>query len=387
MLPPTELSRARALFPHTAQGKVYLNHAGTGPLSTHVLGAMTAYLHERSEGTIDSYLADIEMVGRVRRCAQRLVNAESPERLTFQPNTSDALNVVASGLPWRPGDRIVLNDLEFPANVYPYLNLKRFGVELDVVASRGGMITPDQIEKALTPRTRLVALSAVQFLSGHRADLASIGGLCRSRGVTFAVDGIQAVGAVAIDVRAMKIDSLAAGSQKWQMGPHGTGFLYVTEELQARIRQTNLGWLSVADPWNFRNYNQALAPSARRYEGGSLNMPGLWGLEAALQTLLEFGIDAIEDQILGLTEILLEGFGEIGGVEILTPVPSSARAGIITIKLSPGIDQKRLFKRMVDNGVTAALREGKLRYSPHYYNTPEEMKTAIEVTRACLAHS
>jgi cysteine desulfurase/selenocysteine lyase len=249
------------------------------------------------------------------------------------------------------------------------------------------MITPDQIEKALTPRTRLVALSAVQFLSGHRADLASIGGLCRSRGVTFTVDGIQAVGAVALDVRAMKIDSLAAGSQKWQMGPHGTGFLYLTEELQADIQQTNLGWLGVADPWDFRNYNQALAPSARRYEGGSLNMPGLWGLEAALQTLLEFGIDAIEDHILGLTEILLEGFGDINGLEILTPIPSSARAGIITIKLPPGVDQKRIFKRMVDSGVTAALREGKLRYSPHFYNTPEEMRTAIEATRTCLAHS
>ncbi len=387
MISPTELARARALFPHTAQGKVYLNHAGTGPLSTRVLGAMTAYLRERSEGTIDNYPADVEMVERVRRYAQRLINAESPERISLQPNTSDALNVVAAGISWKPGERIILNDLEFPANVYPYLNLKRLGVELDIVASRGGMITPDQIEKALTPRTRLVALSAVQFLSGHRADLASVGELCRSRGVTFAVDGIQAVGAVTLDVQAMKIDSLGAGSQKWQMGPHGTGFLYVTEELQARIQQTNLGWLGVANPWDFRNYNQALAPSARRYEGGSLNMPGLWGLEAAIQTLLEFGIDAIEDQILGLTEILLEGFGEIDGVEMLTPVPSSARAGIITIKLPPGIDQKRLFKRMIDKGVTAALREGKLRYSPHFYNTPEEMKTALEVTRTCLAQS
>jgi selenocysteine lyase/cysteine desulfurase len=387
VISPTELARARALFPHTTQGKVYLNHAGTGPLSTRVLAAMAAYLHERSEGTIDNYPADVEMVGRVRRYAQRLINAESPERITFQPNTSDALNVVASGISWTPGDRIILNDLEFPANVYPYLNLKRLGVELDVVGSRGGMITPDQIEKTLTPRTRLVALSAVQFLSGHRADLTSIGGLCRSRGVTFAVDGIQAVGAVALDVQAMKIDSLAAGSQKWQMGPHGTGFLYLTEELQSHVQQTNLGWLGVKDPWDFRNYNQALAPSARRYEGGSLNIPGLWGLEAALQTLLEFGIDAIEDQILGLTEILIEGFGEIAGVEILTPVPSSARAGIITIQLPLGLDQKRVFRRMVDKGLTAALREGKLRYSPHFYNTPEEMETAVEVTRTCLAHS
>jgi selenocysteine lyase/cysteine desulfurase len=382
----TDLARARALFPHTDQRKIYLNHAGTGPLSTRVVGAMTAYLHDRSEGKIDSYPTDMEMVGRVRRYAQRLIQAESPDRITFQPNTSDALNVVAAGLPWKAGDRVILNDLEFPANVYPYLNLRRLGVELDVVGSRGGMITPDQIERALTPRTRVVALSAVQFLSGHRADLASIGGLCRSRGITFAVDGIQAVGAVSLDVRAMKIDALAAGSQKWQMGPHGTGFLYLTEELQERITQTSLGWLGVEDPWDFRNYSQPLAPSARRYEGGSLNMPGLWGLEAALQTLLEFGSDAIEDQVLGLTEILLEGLGEIHGVEILTPVPSSARAGIVTIELPPGVNQKRVFTQMADEGVTVAVREGKLRYSPHFYNTAEEMKTAIEATRMCLAH-
>ena len=276
LLTQDQLSHARSLFPHTRQGKIYLNHAGTSPMSTRVIDAVTRYYHDRSEGRIDTYWEDLPMVAEVRSFIQKLINAESTERIALTANTSDAINIVASGIEWKSGDRILLNDIEFPANVWPYLNLKQMGVELDVVKSRSGMITPEEIENAVTPRTRLVALSAVQFLSGYRADLAAIGEMCRRKSVIFAVDGIQAVGAIKLDVQAMKIDSLAAGGQKWQMSPHGTGFLYLTEELQLRIHQKNLGWLSVADPWDFHNYAQPLDATARRYEGGSLIMPSLW---------------------------------------------------------------------------------------------------------------
>jgi selenocysteine lyase/cysteine desulfurase len=173
-------------------------------------------------------------------------------------------------------------------------------------------------------------LSAVQFLTGHRADLAAIGALCRSRGIVFAVDGIQAVGAVRIDVRGMQIDALAAGAQKWQMSSHGTGFLYLTEALQARLHQQYLGWLAVAEPWDFRNYEQPLAGSARRFEGGTLNFPGISGYEAALATLLEFGAEGIENQILDLTARLHQGLRNIPGGAVITPEAPHQRAGIVS---------------------------------------------------------
>ncbi|MGA9117747.1 MAG: aminotransferase class V-fold PLP-dependent enzyme [Bacteroidota bacterium] len=382
--PAATLQRAREIFPHTAKGQIYLNHAGTSPLSTRVLAVLSKYLHNRSEGAIDTYATDVQMVNECRSLVSRLINADSPDRIAFQTSTSDAINLVASGLEWKPGDQIILNTIEFPANVYPYLNLKRLGVEVSFLSADNGRITPEMIAGAVRPQTRLVALSAVQFLSGYRADLQSIGELCRSRGIVFAVDAIQAVGAVAIDVQRMKIDALAAGAQKWQMAPHGSGFLYVTEDLQSRIAQKYLGWLSVHDPWQFHDYDQPIAASARRYEGGSLNMPSLWGLHASLSTLLEFGTAGIERHILAITEILRDGLAEIPGIRVVTTYPDQERAGIITVALPNNLSGQDVFKRILSRGVTIALREGQLRYSPHFYCTAEDMAGAVQATKEAL---
>jgi selenocysteine lyase/cysteine desulfurase len=378
------LSRARSLFPHLAQGAIYLNHAGTSPLSTRVVKAMTNYLQERSAGTIDNYPRDLEMVGELRSRLATLVNAPSASRIAFATNTSDAINVVASGIPWKHGDRILLNTIEFPANIYPWLNAKKRGVELDFIQGVDGRVSIDMIAKHLTPRTRLLAISAVQFLSGYRADLHAIGELCRSRGVILAVDAIQAIGAVCIDVAGMKIDALFAGAQKWQMGPHGSGFLYITEELQQRIDQQNLGWLSVHNPWSFYEYDQPLAESARRYEGGSLNMPSLWGLHASIGTILEFTPAAVERHILGLTGLLRDQLRGIPGVDVVTDFDDQERAGIVTIRIPPSSDVKAVFKKLLGRGVTVALRDGLLRYSPHFYCSPDDMERAAVLTREAL---
>ena len=383
-LPPATLARARDLFPHLAQGHVYLNHAGTSPLSRRVIDAVHRHLQDRSVGAIDTYSTDIQMVGECRSLVRRLINAESTDRIAFQPNTSDAINVVASGLEWKSGDHVLLNTIEFPANVYPYLNLRRFGVEIDFLEADAGRVTPEMIARTLHPKTRVLGLSAVQFLSGYRADLESLGELCRKRGIVFAVDGIQAIGAVQIDVQRMKIDALFAGAQKWQMAPHGSGFLYLTEELQSRIGQSYLGWLSVDDPWKFHDFDQALASSARRYEGGSLTMPSLWGLHAALSTLVEFGPERIEGHILGITSALRDGLAKIPQLRMVTCFPDEERAGIVTVALPPDVNAKQIFTRMLERKVTIALREGQLRYSPHFYCTAADMDTAVEATREAL---
>jgi cysteine desulfurase / selenocysteine lyase len=275
--------------------------------------------------------------------------------------------------------------MEFPANVYPYYHLQDQGIVLDIIRCPDGRITPTMIADKFTPRTRVVALSAVQFLSGYRADLATIGQMCRDRKIWFVVDGIQAVGAMGVDVQKMKIDGLAAGGQKWQMSVQGTGFLYVNEALQEAIHPQFVGWLGVQDAWNFYNYGQPLASTAKRYEGGTVNHLGFSGMAASLSFLLEQGGEAIEKHILALTKILSEGFQAIDGVRLISPLADYDRAGIVTIELPPKVDAKDVFKKLLARNIVISLREGKLRYSPHFYNSPEEVRAVVEATRELCA--
>jgi cysteine desulfurase / selenocysteine lyase len=379
LLSPQTLLKARSLYPHCANGRIHLNHASVGPLSSRVVQALSVHIQERSTGIIETYRSDMKIVADCRQAVQKLIGAESPDRIAFVTNTSDGINIVAAGLPWKTGDRIIVNDLEFPANIYPYHRMRNQGVELDFLQSIEGKITPEMVERALTPRTRLVAISAVQFLSGHRADLEAIGKLCRNRHVWFVVDGIQAVGAVKIDVQEMCIDAFISGGQKWLMAPLGTGFLYLTEEMQMAINQHSLGWLSVDEPWKFFDYDQPLASSARRYEGGTLNIPGIIGMMSAIETLLEFGIDAIEQHILALTRILMNHLQKLNRFQFYSPESDIDRAGIVTIELPDREFPLSVLHGLDLRNICISLREGKLRFSPHFYNSPKEMDLVVRV--------
>lgn len=379
------VAQAREIFPHTAQGKIYLNHAGTAPMCTPVVEAITAHLRERSFGLIETYMAqDVAKLEECRRLVQELIGAESPDRIALMTNTSDPLSAIASGLTWRSGERILVHEEEFPANVWPYLSLRRHGVEVDTIPQKKGHPTAELIAESVTDRTRLVALSAVQFLSGYRANLDAIGEFCRRRNIIFVVDGIQAAGAMRIDVQRMKIDAFASGCQKWQLGPQGTGWLYLTEELQHRIQPRFVGWLAVENPWDFFNYTQPLASTARVFEGGTKNIPGLHGMAAALKILLDAGIETIEARIRRLTQTLMEGLQEIDGVTMATPQAPDERAGIVTVELPAGANAKMVFRFLLERNITVAIREGRIRYAPHFYNTEEEMTEAVAITREAV---
>jgi cysteine desulfurase / selenocysteine lyase len=380
-IPHDQLQTLRQLFPHTQKGVVYLNHAAVSPLSTRVVRAQTQHLQDRSAGKIETFFDDVVQIELTKRCIQRLINAESLKRIALVGNTSDALNIVASGIDWKPGDRVLLNDQEFPANIYPYYHLKSQGVEVDIMRCPDGRVTPELIYSSLRPRTRILALSAVQFLSGYKADLILLGDLCRSKGIIFVVDGIQAIGAIKIDVQAMKIDAMAAGAPKWQMGPQGIGFLYLTEELQARVHQKYLGWLSVENPFDFLNWDQPLDPSARRYEGGTVNIPGMWGYHAALSTFLDVGPEVIESHILHLTQLLMDEFHGVDGIKLFSPASLNERAGIVTIDPPKHIDPDAAFKELTRREIFFSLRNGKFRYAPHFYNSRDEVLSAASNTK------
>ncbi len=374
----------RALFPHTAQGKIYIDHASIGPVSVRVREAIDEHLANRSEGDINTFFRDIELARESRSLVARLVNAESPERIAFVMNTSDALNIIPAGLSWQTGDRILLNDQEFPSNVYPYLNMKRHGVDVEIMPTHDGEVTPEMVETAIQRsggRIKLVSLSAVQFLSGYRPDLAAIGAICKQHGVIFVVDAIQAAGAVPLDVQAMHIDALACGGQKWLMATTGIAFLYVTEELQNRIEQAHLGWISVAKPWDFFRYDQALNSSATRYENGTLNFPGIIGLGASLQTLLAVDPSRTEAHLAQLTAYLLAELPEVGIFASVSNFPAERRAGIVSGRLSDVAHGEQVLKQLGDRSIAVSLREGRLRFAPHCYNTMDEMERIVAALR------
>jgi cysteine desulfurase/selenocysteine lyase len=381
-----DITRYRKLFPHLESDNIYLNHAAIGPFTKNVIGRINEHLTQRSSGLIDNFKKDLRVMENCRDKLAQLIHAESAERFAFTTNTSEAINIVAGGLQLKKGDHILLNTAEFPANVYPYVNLKSKGVAIDFIKDQDGVITPAMIEDAITPNTRVLGLSAVQFLSGYRADLKTIGALCQKHDIIFVVDGIQAVGAMDINVQEMNIDALASGAHKWQMGPQGIGFLYVSEQLQNKLQQTSVGWLSVETPWQLFNYNQSLSETARRYETGTYNIPGIYGYDAALELLLEVGVATIENRLHNLTQIIVEKFSDTKNASVYTPIEARGRAGIVTLTLTESIDAEQLLVYLKSQHITLAVREGKVRFSPHFYNTEEEVAQTVSILKDYLVN-
>ncbi len=310
-----------------------------------------------------------------RSLAARLIGA-APEEVTFVKNTTEGLAFVANGLRWHAGDSVVITSVEFPANVYPWWNLRAQGVHVKMVAEEAGRIDTQRILDAIDAHTRVVSLSAVQFASGFRADLAAIGRACRAAGVLFCVDAIQALGVLPIDVRAMEIDALAADGHKWLCAPEGCGVFYCRRDAMDRIRPSTVGWMCMKNADDYGNYQFAFRDDARRFDCGSYNLPGIYGLGAAIELLLEIGIDEISRRVLSLTDRLAAGIVAKGYRLVSSRRPGEA-SGIVAFT-SDRHDHAELQRRLLkEHQVVIALREGRLRASPHFYNTPEEIEQLV----------
>ncbi|MBL7074732.1 aminotransferase class V-fold PLP-dependent enzyme [candidate division KSB1 bacterium] len=365
----------RSLYPITKKF-VHLNHAALAPMSTRVLKAIAEFIGHRSRDGEDRIEEHLGKMTYLRGLLGKLINAPG-DRIGLVKNTSEGLNILASGLQWQPDDRILLNDLEFPANVFPFLNLKRRGVKIDFVKNRDGKILVEDLDRAVKPKTRLLCLSFVQFLNGFKADLEAIGRWCRRKGIIFCVDAIQGLGALPVDVQKASVDFLACGGHKWLMAPQGTGFVYVTEELQDQIYQAHLGWLSMKDPANFFNYNVDLLGSAQRYEIGSYNFMGFLGMIEAIKLLLGVGIENIKKRIMDLTDLLIAELQE-SGISVLTPLEPDCRSGIVFFgAVNPG----DLYKKLSSQKIIVSHRGTGIRVSPHFYNTEDEILRLVDCVR------
>jgi selenocysteine lyase/cysteine desulfurase len=370
-------SALRSAFPVT-RNWAFLDHAAVAPLSAPARQAFVEWLAYMADNGGVRLARWNRRVEEVRALAGRLLNAD-PLDIAFIKNTSEGIGIVAEGFPWQPGDNMVTAAEEYPANVYPWLNLARRGVEARLIPSRGNRLAIDDLAAAIDPRTRLVSLSYVEFSSGFRNDLAAVGALSRERGVYFFVDAIQGLGVLPLDVQALPIDFLAADGHKWLLGPEGAGILYVRRELVERLQPVDIGWNSVVGAANFTTIDFRLKPHAGRWESGSLNVGGISALGASLALLLEAGIPAVAARVLELTDHLCDR-AAAAGFEVFSSRRPEERSGIVSLTV-PGRDPRELVRRCKEEGIVVNQRAGRLRVSPHCYNTPDELDRLVEALR------
>src|ERR1700730_14442641 len=312
-----DLTEARALFP-ICDERIHFNHAGVAPMSVRVRAAVEHVTQVMSEEGLDpeDYM---ETLGQLRSSLAGLVGV-TPDQVSITRGTAHGISLLARGLDWKEGDNVVGARLEYPANLFPWLATRDRGVEMRLVEPDGGRVTAEAVLSLVDGRTRVVALSFVQFWNGYRVDLAEIGAECRKRGVIFAVDGIQGLGVLPFDLEAMNADFVAAGAGKWLTGPPGVGFTAWRQELLERVDPLLVGTGSVEDRMNYFEPTFKYAATARKFEESALSWLDIAAFSAAVGLLLEVGIDVIEEHVLGLSRRLAEGLVE-RGYNIIEPWP------------------------------------------------------------------
>lgn len=366
--------RYRDKFPVT-QRLIYLNHAAVAPVCKPAADAMKRLADDACEFGSLHYDEWLETYAGLRRAAARLINA-APDEIAIVKNTSEGISMIARGFDWKPGDRVVAFREEFPSNYYPWLRLEKRGVQLTWLSIYDPL---EKIEKAVSG-ARLLAVSYVNYLSGYRVDLKSIGELCRRSGCFFLVDAIQGMGAFPLDVESFKIDALAADGHKWMLAAEGNGILYVRREWLERIEPVEFGWTNAASSNDYSSRDMTLKPDAGRYECGTLNTIACYGLRAALEFLLEIGIERIAGTVLHVADQLAEGV-QAKGYQLITRRTAETRSGIVTFR-HPSIDERQIVHELSRNKILAAPRQGWVRASPHFYVSPDSIDNALSALPA-----
>ncbi len=365
----------RSQFPICEQ-HIFLNHAGVSALSRPVVEAMHTFSTDLMNTSFTNYIPQATAVATsLRQRAARLINAPSVEDVAFIPNTAYGINSAALSLPLRPGDNVLVLDGDYPANVYPWMNLAHRGVLTKLVPTRNGGLDIDLLVARMDARTRVVALSTVQFATGFRNDLEQVGRICHERGIFFVVDGIQSLGAFDFDVQACHVDMLACGSQKWLMGPLGAGFMYVRRELlEHLIPGAYVGAASTVDWINFLDYNLTMLPTAERFNLGSANYAGMVGLDASLALIEDAGIQHVKERVLMLSRLASELLQERGYTLACAPTSDEQRSGIVIAEVD---NPAEVSAKLAAQGVVTVPRGKGVRFAPHFYNTEDEIRAAV----------
>jgi selenocysteine lyase/cysteine desulfurase len=370
----------------------FFNHAGVAPISGPAAAAVARYAEQAAD---TAYVGHgwYRQINAVKRRAADLIGAAGPHEIAFIPNTSTGLAMVAKGLSIRPGDRVIITDVEYPANRYPWEDLVRRGVELHEVRQRpDGRVDVEEVCDAVNDRTRVVAISHVQYASGFRIDLRPIADMVHRAGGYLCVDAIQSCGVLPVDVEAMGIDFLSADGHKWMLGPEGCGFFYCRAERCGVLHPNVVGWMNMVDAGNYGDYRFEFQPDARRFEPGTWNVPGIMGLGASLELLLGVGISGpggVWARVEALTGQLHAGL-EAKGYRVFSPREREAERSGIVIFDPPGGNGgggasggprdaiPRLLGGLEEQNMVIVAREGRLRVSPHFYNTAAQIERLLD---------
>ncbi len=356
---------------------IYLNHAAVSPWPARTVDAVKRFAEQNGyQGSLD-YPQWLETEARLRERLATLINAPSSDDIALVKNTSEALSFVAYGLEWQSGDNVVSSNQEFPSNRIVWESLASQGVELRQADLDSHDSPEDALFALVDERTRLIAISSVQYATGLQMDLERIGEFCRRHNILFCVDAIQSIGAVQFDVQAMQADFAAADGHKWMMGPEGLGLFYCRPELREKLKLTQFGWHMVEAVGDFDQLEWQAASSGRRFECGSPNMLAIHALEASVSLLLDRGMAQVEQQVLENSRFLIEQLSA-KGMTVATPAEPTRHAGIVSF-FSPARETTELFKQLSDNGVFCACRGGNIRFSPHFYTPQSKLSQALDL--------
>jgi len=368
------IQELREYFPYLETGKKYFNHAAISPLPTPVKEKLDAYLKIRSEAEIEPYFLTLDQAIGAKEKLAKMLGVKN-KCIAWASNVSDSLNILAQGIRWKHGDEVILNNIEFPSNIYPFLNLKSEGVNILFAKDENGKVDLPQIEKLITNKTKLISISMVQFLTGYRADLKELGDLCKRKNIIFCVDGIQGAGIVNIDLGECNIDFFAGGSHKWLMGLQGLGYFYISEKLLSFIEHKSIGWTSVKNPWNLLDYKLDLIENAESFQNGTLPRIAIIALNASLSFFEEIGLNRIEERIINNAIYLKNLLTENGFQPLLKDVGKNNLAGIISFSHSKSVE---IVKKLEKKNIVCSVREGVIRVSPHFYNSREDLDLLVE---------
>lgn len=387
------INAARANYP-AVERWTYLDVAGRCPISRAARAALDAHLDERMMNGADKRRF-FELIERTRSRFAQLIHAE-PDEIAFTKNISEGLNMIATAFHWRRGDNVILcPELEHPNNIYPWLNMQRYGLEVRSVAARDGHIPVDEIAAKMDGGTRVVTVSTVTFAPGFRIDVDALGRVCRQRGVLLLVDAAQSVGVLHTDVERSNIDALAVSSQKGLLGLYGLGFLFCRREWAEKLQPAYLARFGVdlgeAHEATMGGFDYKLAPAARRFDVGNYNYAGAAAVDASMQELLELGTERIERHAVGLAHALAQGMLDLG-LPVSGGAPGPHLAHIVTVgKMSAdhyGTGNERLsglYDYLTENRVKLSIRRGTLRFAFHLYNSMDDVARVLDLTKKFLA--
>lgn len=365
----------RSLFP-ALENYAYLNSAAVSPMPRTAVEAVCSQLNDVASHGAAHYLEWVATKNRARGIIAEMLNVK-PEQIAFMRNTSDGFAAVAGGIDWAEGDNIVSFENEFPANFYPWRSVRdRFGIELRLCPERAGRIDLDEFISLIDANTRLVAISAVQYASGFRADLEPIGRAAREADALFAVDIIQGFGATDFDLPAQLVDVASGASHKWLCAPEGCGILYLSERARQRIRPTFVGWISVETPWDFADREQPFKPNALALESGTGASSLFYGLEQSLKLLNETGLGRIKTYLEELTDYMCELLAG-KSYEIVSSRAPEEKSAIVCIRHRNGLSPSEIFERLARANVIVSPRGDRLRIAPHFYNNREDIDRLV----------